>query len=223
MSQTELEEVKSQIAKLLHQEYIRPSTSTQGSTVLFVSNKDGGLRFCIDYRVLNHLTVKNSYPLPRIHGLLDHVESDQYFSVIDLRSGYHLMLIASEDIPKTAFRTCYGHFEFFIVPFGLTNAPAAFMSIANNMFHGYSDKFVMAYFDDILIYSQSWEECINHIDLALKRLRENKVYAQLSRCIFVAREVEYLGFVLKTGEIAMYPSKTKAIEAWKAPQSKTGL
>ena len=109
MSHTELEEDKSQLTKLRDQGFIRPSTSSRGSPVLFVSKKDGGLRFCIDHRALNHLTVKNSYPLPQIDSLLDQVGDAQYFSAIDLRSGYHQMRIASEDIPKTEFRTNYGH------------------------------------------------------------------------------------------------------------------
>ena len=220
MSHSELEEVKSQITKLLKQGFIRPSTSPWGSPVLFVSKKDGGLRFCVDYRALNRLTVRNSYPLPRIDGLLDQVGIAQYFSVIDLRSGYHQMRIAEHDVPKTAFRTRYGQFEFLVVPFGLTNAPASFMSIVNNIFHDYSDKFVMAYLDDILIYSTTWEEHIKHIELVLSRLRANKLYGKLSKCTFGVQEIEYLGFVLKAGKIAMNQNKTDAIKAWITPKSR---
>ena len=171
MSHTELEEVKSQITKLLEQGFICPSASSWGSLVLIVSTKDGGPRFCINYRALNHLTVKNSYPFPRIDCLLDQVGAVHFFSVIDLRSGYHQMNIASEAIPKTDFRTRYGHFGFFVVPLGLTNACAAFMSRVNNMFHENSDKFKIAYLDDILIYSQIWDEHVSYIDLVLKRLQ----------------------------------------------------
>ena len=220
MSHFELVEVKTQITKLLEQGFIRPSTSPWGSPVLFVSKKDGGLRFCVDYRALNRLTVKNSYPLPRIDGLLDQVGTAQYFSVIDLRSGYHQMRIAEDDVPKTAFRTRYGHFEFLVVPFGLTNAPASFMSIVNKIFHDYSDRFVMAYLDDILIYSISWKEHMKHLELVLSRLRANKLYAKLSKCTFGVQEIEYLGFVLKAGKIAMNPNKTDAIKAWIRPKSR---
>ena len=126
--------------------------------------KDGGLRFCVDYRALSRLTVKNSYPLPRIDGLLDQVGSAQYFSVIDLRSGYHLMRIAENDVPKTALWMRYGQFELLVVPLGLTNAPASFMSTVNNTFHEYSDQFVMADLNDILIYSNTREGHIKHLD-----------------------------------------------------------
>ena len=223
MSQAELEETKTQVEKLLDMGFVRPSVSPWAAPVLFASKKDGGLRFCIDYRALNRLTVKNSYPLPRIDGILDQLSSAKYFSAIDLRSGYHQVRISEEDIPKTAFNTRYGHYEFTVVPFGLTNAPAAFMSIMNNIFTDYSEKFVLIYLDDILVYSDSWEEHLQHLRKVLQRLRDQRLYAKLPKCVFGVQEVEYLGFVLRAGELAMNPNKTKAIEAWETPKCKKEL
>ncbi len=174
-------EIKKQVEKLIDMGFVRPSKSPWASPVLFASKKDGSLRFCVDYRALNKFTIKNSYPLPRIDSLMDQICTAKYFSTIDLRSGYHQMRIAEEDIPKTAFSTRYGHYEYTVVPFGLTNAPAAFMSIMNNIFHDYADKFVTVYLDDILVYRNSWEEHITHLNLVLNRLREHKLYAKLSK------------------------------------------
>ncbi len=223
MSLTELEETKRQVAKLLEQGFVRPSTSPWASPVLFASKKDGGLRFCVDYRAVNKMTTKNSYPLPRIDGILDEIGQAKFFSVIDLRSGYHQIRIAEEDIPKTAFNTRYGHYEYTVVPFGLSNAPASFMAVMNDVFRDYTSKFVCCYLDDILVYSNSWKDHLHHIELVLQRLRKERLYAKLSKCVFGAQEVEYLGFTLKSGRLAMNPNKTQAIEVWETPTSKKEL
>lgn len=223
MSPSELQETKEQVNKLLDQGFVRPSISPWASPVLFASKKDGGLRFCVDYRALNKMTIKNGYPLPRIDGIFDQLSNAQYFSVIDLRSGYHQMRIAENDIPKTAFNTRYGHYEFTVVPFGLSNAPAAFMSLMDSIFKDYTDKFIIAYLDDILVYSDTWEEHLEHISMTLVILRKHKLYAKLSKCVFGAQEVEYLGHILKAGRVAMNPNKTQAIESWKIPTSKKEL
>ena len=130
------------------------------------------MRLCIDYRGLNKVTVPNRYPLPRIDDLFDQLQGSQIYSKIDLRSGYHQLRIRSEDIPKTAFRTRYGHYEFVVMSFGLTNAPAYFMGMMNRAFSEYLDKFVIVFIDDILIYSKSREEHAEHLRLILQRLRE---------------------------------------------------
>ena len=135
--------------------FIRPSYSPWGAPVLFVKKKEGSLRMCIDYRELNKLTVKNRYPLPRIDDLFDKLQGKTVFSKIDLRSGYHQLRIKDEDIPKTTFRTRYGHYEFMVMSFGLTNAPAAFMDLMNRVFKDYLDRFMIVFIDDILIYSSS--------------------------------------------------------------------
>jgi hypothetical protein len=123
-----------------------------------VKKKDGTLRLCIDYRQLNKVTIKNKYPLPRIDDFFDQLKGAKVFSKIDLRSGYYQMQIKGQDVPKTAFRTRYGHFEFLVLPFGLTNAPALFMDLMNRVFQPYLDKFVVVFIDDILVYSKSYEE-----------------------------------------------------------------
>eukprot|EP00253_Pinus_taeda_P020164 PITA_20164 len=163
MSTPELTELKMQLQELLDKEYIRPSVSPWGAPVLFVKKKDGTLRMCIDYRQLNKLTIKNKYPLLRIDELFDQVKGATVFSKIDLRSGYHQIRIKDEDIAKTAFRTRYGHYEFVVLPFGLTNAPATFMCLMNSIFHPYLDRFVLIFIDDILIYSRTIEEHHEHL------------------------------------------------------------
>jgi len=157
MSVEELVELKKQLKDLLDKCYIRPSASPWGSPVLFIRKKNGSMRMCIDYRSLNAVTIKNKYPLPRIDDLLDQLKRAKYFSKIDLRSGCHQMKIRPEDIPKTAFVTRYGQYEFTVVSFGLTNAPAYFMNMMNKVFMEELDKFVVVFIDDILIYSETAE------------------------------------------------------------------
>ncbi|XP_019263698.1 PREDICTED: uncharacterized protein LOC109241408, partial [Nicotiana attenuata] len=137
---------------------------------------------CIDYRQLNKVTVKNKYPLPRIDDLLDQLQGERVFSKIDLRSGYHQLKIRDSDILKTAFRTRYGNYEFLVMSFGLTNAPATFMHFMNNVFRPYLDSFVIVFINDILVYSRSQEEHTEHLRVVLQRLREEKLYAKFSKC-----------------------------------------
>ena len=155
MSADELDELKKQLKKLQEQGFIRPSASPWGSPVLFVDKKDGTKRMCVDYRTLNSMTIKNRYPLPRIDDLLDRLRKAKFFSKIDLRSGYYQMKIRDQDIPQTAFTTRYGLYEFVVVSFGLTNAPAYFMNMMNKVFMEELDKFVVVFIDDILIFSET--------------------------------------------------------------------
>src|SRR3954465_11474992 len=163
MPSTELVQLKKQLGELLQKGYIRPSTSPWGSPVLFVKNKDGTLRMCVGYRPLNEVTIKNKYPLPRIDDLFDQLKGARVFSKIDLRTGYYQPKIWREDIPKTAFTTRYGLYEFTVMSFGLTNAPAYFMGMMNKVFMDFLDKFVVVFIDDILIYSRSEEEHEQHL------------------------------------------------------------
>jgi hypothetical protein len=158
ISGPELVELKKQIHELSEKGYIQPSTSPWAAPVLFVEKKDGTRRMCIDYRALNEVTIKNKYLLPRIEDLFDQLRGASVFSKIDLRSGYHQLRIRPSDIPKTTFITKYGLYEFTVMSFGLTNAPAFSMNLMNSVFMDYLDKFVVVFIDDILIYSQSEEE-----------------------------------------------------------------
>ncbi|KAL4027795.1 hypothetical protein IC575_010985 [Cucumis melo] len=184
MAPAELKELKVQLQELLDKGFIRPSVSPWGAPVLFVKKKDGSMRLCIDYRELNKVTVKNRYPLPRIDDLFDQLQGATVFSKIDLRSGYHQLRIRDGDIPKTAFRSRYGHYEFVVMSFGLTNAPAVFMDLMNRVFKDFLDSFVIVFIDDILIYSKTEAEHEEHLHQVLETLRANKLYAKFSKCEF---------------------------------------
>ena len=137
-----------------------------------MKKKDGSLRLCIDYRQLNRVTIHNQYPLPKIDELFDQLQGSRAYSKIDLRSGYHQLRVHESDVPKTAFRTRYGHYEFMVMSFGLTNAPAGFMDLMNRVFQPYLDRFVIVFIDDILVYSGSSEEHSEHLRIVLQTLRE---------------------------------------------------
>jgi len=166
--------------------------------VLFVKKKDGSSRLCVDYRQLNKLTIKNKYPLPRIDDLLDQFHDTAVFSKIDLRSGYHEIRVKSDDVQKTSFRSRYGHYEYVVMPFGVTNAPALFMDYMNKIFRPFLDKFVVVFIDDILIYSQTREEHLEHLRIVLSILREKQLYAKLSKCEFWMTTVQFLGHMIST-------------------------
>nr|GEU53903.1 putative reverse transcriptase domain-containing protein [Tanacetum cinerariifolium] len=173
-----------ELQELSDKGFIRLSSSPWGASVLFVKMKDGSFRMCIDYREMNKLTVKNRYPLPRIDDLFDQLQGSRVYSKIDLRSGYHQLRVRDEDIPETAFRTCYGHYEFQVMLFGLTNAPAVFMDLMNRVCKPYLDKFIIVFIDDILIYSKSEKEHVEHLKLFLELLKKDELYAKFSKCDF---------------------------------------
>lgn len=223
MSASELAELKSQLEDLLERKFVRPSVSPWGAPVLLVRKKDGSMRLCIDYRQLNKVTIKNRYPLPRIDDLMDRLVGARIFSKIDLRSGYHQIKVKDEDIQKTAFRTRYGHYEYTVMPFGVTNAPGVFMKYMNRIFHPYLDQFVVVFIDDILVYSKSEEEHVEHLRIVLQVLKEKRLYAKLSKCEFWLREVSFLGHVVFGDGIAVDPSKIDAVLQWEAPTSVTEI
>jgi hypothetical protein len=219
LSEFELGELKKQLEELVKAGFIRPSKSPFGAPILFVKKKDGTMRMCIDYRALNNITVKNSYPLPRVDELFDRLQGARYFSKIDLRSGYHQIRILEEDIPKTAFRTRYGHFEFLVLPFGLTNAPGTFMHLMHETFREYLDDFVLVFLDDILIYSKTLEEHERHVQKVLETLAKAKLYAKESKCEFFKTEVEFLGHHVGRDGVRMMDDKVEAVAAWPAPKN----
>jgi len=184
MAPNELAELKVQIDELLDKGFIRPSTSAWGCPAMFVEKKDKTLRMVVDYRPLNAVTIKNKYPLPRIDILFDQLSGAKVFSKIDLRSGYHQVKIKKEDIPKIAFTTRYGLYEFLVMSFGLTNAPAYFMYLMNSVFMPELDRFVLVFIDDILVYSKSIEKHEEHLSIVLQRLRDHQLYAKFSKCSF---------------------------------------
>ena len=175
--------------------------------MLFVKKKDGTLRLCFGYRELNKIAIKNKYPLPRIDDLFDHLQGAGVFSKIYLRSGYHQLRIKLDDIPKTAFRTRYGHYEFTVIPFSLTNAPAAFMDLMNRVFRPYLDKFVVVFIDYILIYAQDKEERADQLQTVLHALREHQLYGKLKKCEFWLEEVVFLGHVVTKEGIKVDPRR----------------
>jgi hypothetical protein len=172
---------------------------------------------CVDYRPLNEVTIKNKYPLPRIDILFDQLTGARVFSKIDLRSGYHQIRIWPEDIPKTAFTTRYELFEYLVMSFVLTNAPAHFTYLMNSVFMPELDKFVVVFIDDILIYSKNEEEHAQHLRIVLTRLQEHQLYAKFSKCAFWLEEIQFLGHVLSARGIAVDPSKVNDILEWKPP------
>ncbi|KAL0536800.1 hypothetical protein IC582_025762 [Cucumis melo] len=219
MAPAELKELKVQLQELLDKGFIRPSVSPWGAPVLFVKKKDGSMRLCIDYRELNKVTVKNRYPLPRIDDLFDQLQGATVFSKIDLRSGYHQLRIKDEDVPKTAFRSRYGHYEFIVMSFGLTNAPVVFMDLMNRVFREFLDTFVIVFIDDILIYSKTETEHEEHLRMVLQILRDNKLYAKFSKCEFWLKQVSFLGHVVSKAGVSVDPAKIEAVTGWTRPST----
>ena len=218
-SQPELDELQRQLTEAINAGQIRPSSSPFGANVLFVKKKDGSLRFCVDYRMLNNVTVKNKYPLPHMEDLFDRVHGARFFSKIDLRTGFYQIPVAAADVHKTAFRTRYGLFEYLVLPMGLTNAPATFMHLMNHTFRDYLDRFVLVFLDDILIFSRTLEEHEQHVRLVLQRLADMKLYAKRSKCEFFQHEVEFLGHRVGQDGLKVMQEKVVAVEQWPTPSN----
>ncbi|XP_070040992.1 uncharacterized protein [Nicotiana tomentosiformis] len=221
MAPTKLKELKEQLKDLREKGFIRPSTSPWGAPVLFVRKKDGSLWMCIDYRQMNKVKIKNKYPLPRVDDLFDQLQGAKCFSKIALRYGYHQVRVKEEDIPKTAFRTRYEHFEFRGMSFDLTNASTVFMDLMNRVFRPFLDLFVIVFIDDILVYSRSEAEHVDHLCTVLRVLQNGKLYAKFSKCEFWLNSVAFLGHIISSKGIWVDTRKNEAVKTWPRPMTPT--
>ncbi len=215
----ELATLRDYIAENLDKGFIQRSTSSAGAPVLFVKKKDGSLRLCVDYRGLNKVSKKNRYPLPLISEALDRLGSAKIYTKLDIRSAYNLIRIKEDDEWKTAFRTCYSHFEYKVMPFGLANAPATFQSYINDALRQNLDLFCIAYLDDIIIYSEDDEEHTQHVRWVLTQLLKHGLYVKLEKCQFNTHEVNFVGYKISPAGISMEPSRVQAILDWPEPAS----
>ena len=220
LSKKERDECEKTIKELLEKGYIVPSKSPFGAPILFVGKKDGTLRMCVDYKALNKATVKNTFPLPRVDDLLDMLSGAQYFSALDLASGYHQVRMKPSDVHKTAFRTPMGLYEWKVMPFGLCNAPATFQQAMNQTFGDRIGKFVLVYMDDILVYSKSKEEHLQHLEEVFTLLEEHNYYVKKKKCDFLKTEVKFLGHLVSSSGLRVDPDKCAVVKDWPRPKDK---
>ncbi|CAJ0964416.1 unnamed protein product [Ranitomeya imitator] len=215
--------MRSYVKESLEKGHIRPSSSPLGAGFFFVAKKDGSLRPCIDYRLLNKITVKFQYPLPLLSDLFARIKGASSFTKIDLRGAYNLVRIKQGDEWKTAFNTPEGHFEYLVMPFGLANAPSVFQSFMHDIFREYLDKFLIVYLDDILIFSDDWESHVKQVRTVFQVLRANSLFVKGSKCLFGVQKVSFLGFIFSPSTIEMDPVKVQAIHDWTQPTSLKSL
>ena len=219
LSQPELDELRNQIDLLLENGWIRPSVSPYGAPILFAKKKDGTLRLCVDYRALNKITIKNHTSIPIISELFDSLHGAKYFTSLDLQSGYHQIRIHDGDIHKTAFNTRFGHYEWLVLCFGLTNAPATFQTLMNSIFHDMINRCVLVYLDDILVYSRSLDEHVEHVRVVFERLSQHDLRVQRKKCSFGTTQLEFLGHIVSSEGIRTDPRKVAPISDWPVPKN----
>jgi hypothetical protein len=216
-------EIEKMVQELLTVGVIHTSTSPYSSPIIMVLKKEGSWRMCPDFRAFNKLTIKDKFPIPVIDDLLDELSGAQFFTKVDLCSGYHQMRMKEVDIPKTAFHTHEGHYEFLVMPFGLCNAPSTFQSLMNHVFHPFLHHFVLVFFDDILIYRKTWSDHLTHVDQVLRLLSQHQVFLKQSKCAFGASEVEYLGHLVGKDGVRVDPKKIEAMQDWPHPKTLKSL
>lgn len=214
---TQYEQVRAHIQQLVDAGIARPSSSPYSSPIVIVQKKGGDIRLCVDYRLLNAKTRKDAYPLPRIDESLDALTGAQWFSTLDLVSGYNQVAVAEVDKAKTAFCTPFGLFEFNRMPFGLCNSPSTFQRLMERIFGDQSFQSLLLYLDDIIIFSTSFEQHLKRLELVLSRLQNNHLKLKMAKCHFFQTEVKYLGYVVSASGVATDPDKVKAVAEWKRP------
>jgi hypothetical protein len=203
--------IKKQVQELFSKGIVKPNSSSCGSHSVLVPKKNGMWRICIDFRALNNITIKKIYHIPRIDDLLDWLKNVVYFNKIDVRSGYHHIIIAENDIWKTSFKTRYGLFELLVMPFLLCNAPATFMRVMNDFFRPYIDEFLISYIDDIFIFIQTWEDHIMHVKTIFQLLKKEKLYIKMSKCEFGKNSLVYSGYIVGNGQLNIDTAKVEVI------------
>ncbi|GJT54365.1 putative reverse transcriptase domain-containing protein [Tanacetum coccineum] len=214
LAPSKMKELAEKLQELSDKGFILPSSSPWGAPVLFLKKKDGSFRMCINYRELNKLKMKNRYPLSRFDGLFDQLQGSSVYSKIDLQSGYHQLRVRKVDILKTTFRMRYGHYEFQVMLFGLTNVPAVFMDLMNRVCKSYLEKFVIVFIDDILIYSKNKVEHEGYLKLILELVKKEDLYAKFSKYEFWIPKVQFLGHVIDNKGIHVDPAKIESIKDW---------
>ena len=219
MSEKELQVLREYIDTNLKKGFIRESQSPAGSPVLFVPKPNGKLRLCVDYRLLNNVTIKDRYAIPLTHELQDRTNGAVIYTKMDLRGAFNLIRIKEGEEWKTAFRTRYGHYEYCVMPFGLTNAPATFQRMINNVLREYLDVFVIVYLDDILVYSKNVKDHVTHVRKVLQKLQEHHLQVDPEKCVFHTKKVEFLGYIITTEGVEMSKEKVKAVLDWPTPTS----